>query len=210
MYSVVNEFEECRAQALTLTKSLSLVKDLYSGIEKGLKEHGHSQTKLMYTDNASGELAFHEAATSSLKDNVKHIDLNPYARLPLFSIPSESFSFNYYETFQAMDYACFSILQQLSSSETSHIVVGFDIVYHTNVTGEGGPLAAPRAKAGIVDVVQVSGPDFAYVFKVTNFKTTASVPQNLKTLVCSPRVIKVGRRKGFRNSETSSTSPSSK
>lgn len=51
----MNEFEECRAQALTLTKSLSYVEGCYSGIAESLRLHGLKPTQLMYTDNAHGK-----------------------------------------------------------------------------------------------------------------------------------------------------------
>lgn len=54
MYTVVNEWEEVRNQALTLTKSLSYVAEMYSDILDGLREHGHPPTAFMYTDIASG------------------------------------------------------------------------------------------------------------------------------------------------------------
>lgn len=50
----MNEFEECRSQALTLTKSLSYVEGCYAGIEASLKINGHEPTQLMFTDNARG------------------------------------------------------------------------------------------------------------------------------------------------------------
>jgi hypothetical protein len=53
-YTVVNEFEECQTQSLTLTKCLSFFKGAYEGIAKGLEAHGHPPTALMYTDNAMG------------------------------------------------------------------------------------------------------------------------------------------------------------
>lgn len=56
MYSVVNELEQCRAQALTLTKSLSYVEGCYEGISESLVAHGHEPTCLMFTDNAQGVL----------------------------------------------------------------------------------------------------------------------------------------------------------
>jgi hypothetical protein len=55
-YSVVNEYEECRQQALTLTKSLSYVEDCYTGIRTSLEAYGHEPTQLMFTDNAHGVL----------------------------------------------------------------------------------------------------------------------------------------------------------
>jgi len=44
MYSGVNEFEECRIQALTLTKSLDYVEGCYKNLDTGLQAHGHPPT----------------------------------------------------------------------------------------------------------------------------------------------------------------------
>jgi hypothetical protein len=53
-YTALNEDEQVCGQGLTLTKSLSLVKDMYAGIAKGLKDHGHPPTAWMWTDFAAG------------------------------------------------------------------------------------------------------------------------------------------------------------
>lgn len=58
MYSTVNEFEQCRKQALTLTKGLSFVDGYYKEIEEGLEAHGHPPTAAMWTDNARGSRSF--------------------------------------------------------------------------------------------------------------------------------------------------------
>ena len=83
MYTGVNEFEECRLQALTLTKSLDFVESSYKNLATGLEAHGHPPTQLMYTDNAQNELAYHERTTQSLQENVSHITINPFEHLPL-------------------------------------------------------------------------------------------------------------------------------
>ncbi|KAK7436622.1 hypothetical protein VKT23_019029 [Stygiomarasmius scandens] len=194
LYTVVNEYEECRAQALTLTKSLSLVKDMYKGIEARLQQHGHPPTAFMYTDNASNELAFHESATSSLGENVKHIDLNPFAKLPLLSLPSrEDFAMIYHDNYQAIEMTCFNVLQSLDPDGSSKLILGFDIEYRTEVTGQAGPMLLPRAQKGIVDVIQISKHNIAYVFQVTSFWSKNTVPPNFLSLLLSSRVIKVGR-----------------
>ncbi|KAJ7883870.1 hypothetical protein B0H14DRAFT_2564639 [Mycena olivaceomarginata] len=51
LYTVVSEFEEIRAQCLTLTK------ELYQGIAESLKLHGYGPTQLMWSDNARAERA---------------------------------------------------------------------------------------------------------------------------------------------------------
>ena len=60
MYSMVNELEQCRSQALALTKSLTFVEGSYKGVAAGLAAHGHKPTELLYTDNAQAKLAFHK------------------------------------------------------------------------------------------------------------------------------------------------------
>lgn len=37
LYTLVNEFEDCRGQALTLTKSLSYVEECFTGISESLQ-----------------------------------------------------------------------------------------------------------------------------------------------------------------------------
>lgn len=56
-YTVINEFEEVRAHSLTLTKSLSFVKDMFDGVQQGLKDSQNPPTELVYTDSPQSELA---------------------------------------------------------------------------------------------------------------------------------------------------------
>ncbi|KAF7363971.1 hypothetical protein MSAN_01055600 [Mycena sanguinolenta] len=58
LYSVVNEYEEVRATTLCLTKAMPFVQGLYEGIEKGLKEHGHKPTQVVYCDQPQGKSWF--------------------------------------------------------------------------------------------------------------------------------------------------------
>ena len=111
-YSVVNEFEECHSQAMTLTKSLSYVQGCYEGIASSLQAHGHEPTQLMFTDNARAEVKFHEADTPSLKKNVVHVELDKYARLPRLQLPDPSnvSVVVYYES-DMIDNACDNLLQ---------------------------------------------------------------------------------------------------
>lgn len=54
-YTVVNEFEEVRAHSLTQTKSLAEVKDLFEGIQDGLKNSNNPPTQILYTDSPQGK-----------------------------------------------------------------------------------------------------------------------------------------------------------
>ena len=50
-YTVLNEFEEVRGHALTLTKSLGFVKDMFEGIQQGLQNSQNPPTQILYTDS---------------------------------------------------------------------------------------------------------------------------------------------------------------
>ncbi|KAJ7112167.1 hypothetical protein C8R44DRAFT_798187, partial [Mycena epipterygia] len=50
-YTILNEFEEVRAHSLTLTKSLLFVKDMFDGIQQGLKDSQNPPTQILYTDS---------------------------------------------------------------------------------------------------------------------------------------------------------------
>lgn len=155
MYTVVNEFEECRLQALTLTKSLNFVEGCYKDLAIGLQAHGHNPTELMYTDNAQAELAFHER-TQSLQENVSHIVINPYDHLPLLLHPAEH-HFVCYDAADLIDSACSGLLSGIEQSGDK-LVVGLAICYTEQCNT--GP------QSGGIDLIQISTGDTVYLFKV--------------------------------------------
>ena len=53
-YNLVNQYEEVRAESLTLTKSLSFVREMLQKVQTGLKAVGHPPTALLYTDSPQG------------------------------------------------------------------------------------------------------------------------------------------------------------
>jgi hypothetical protein len=161
MYSGVNEFEECRIQALTLTKSLNYVEGCYKGLEAGLKAYGHGPTELIYTDNAQAELAFHERTTPSLKQNVSHVVLDPYAHLPALKLP-DNFKMCYYDASDLIDAACDSLLSR-TGPDMPKLIVGLGLKYVVESDGNGGYISQSEK----IDVIQIATGDTVYVFKVT-------------------------------------------
>ncbi|KAJ7772000.1 hypothetical protein DFH07DRAFT_937710 [Mycena maculata] len=67
-YTVVNEFEEVRAHALTQTKSLAVVEDMFEGIQDGLKNSKNPPTQILYTDSPQGKWS--EILTTTASDSV--------------------------------------------------------------------------------------------------------------------------------------------
>lgn len=174
MYSSLNEFEECRGQALTLTKRLDYLDGYYEELRKGLQAHGHQPTQYMYTDNAAGkaispsvlrlsdessaaELSFHENATPSLTENVQHVLLNPFSHLRPLVIPN-TYTCHFYEGADLIDAACCSLLSSLQSTHEHH-VIGFDIKYETSQDS--------RLESALsLDLIQLASEHKIYVFRV--------------------------------------------
>lgn len=187
LYSVVNEFEECRSQALTLTKSLSYIEGCYTGIAESLQKHGHKETKLMFSDNARAERAFHEACTPSLKKDVVHIKSDRYANLPALELPQTPIIYLYHA--DLIDETCLHLLEKAGSNPTSHLVAGVAFEYEVDPDGQGGLI--PR-HGNSIDTVQISVFGNVYVFKITHLKSQTSAPPNLVALLASQHIVKTG------------------
>lgn len=167
LYTLVNEYEEIRGQALTLTKSLSYIQGMISGISEGLKIHGYPPTEYMWTDNAKGklislccrlssylhtaELQFHESATPSLALNVHHIEADTYSNLPKIDIPNGFMTISYNESERDLiDDACLNIMRQIP--ESGKLFVGFHIEYN--------------GSSNKIDVIVLCTCNTIYTFKV--------------------------------------------
>jgi hypothetical protein len=54
-YTLLNNFEELRANSLTQTKSLEEVNDMFEGVQQGLKDSGNPPLQFLYTDSPQGK-----------------------------------------------------------------------------------------------------------------------------------------------------------
>ncbi|KAK7448771.1 hypothetical protein VKT23_013502 [Stygiomarasmius scandens] len=192
VYTIANEWEEERAQVLAPTKSLAFLSEVFTDIEKGLEDHGHPPTQFFWTDNAKGELPFHESTTKALSKNVKHIEIDPYEHLPVLSLP-ENMPLTYHSASDLINGACEVILSHVPEDNNNHLVVGFDVEWQLDTTGQPGPGSVPHSRTGQVDVISISLESEVYVFKVSHFTNETSLPACLRAILKSPRIVKVGR-----------------
>ena len=142
---------------------MSYVEDCYTGIANGLKANGHEPTQLMYTDNARGELSFHEATTPSLKEGVIHVEADQFAHLPKLTLPKE-IPLIYHDTMDLIDSTCESLLQRAQLDLFHRLVIGFDVEYEVEFDGQGG--VVPKSDKKGCDVIQIAVSDAIYVLKV--------------------------------------------
>ncbi|KAF9044693.1 hypothetical protein BDP27DRAFT_1374097 [Rhodocollybia butyracea] len=179
LFSLVNEWEEIRAQAMALTKGFSILPEMFKQVSVGLKEHGHQPTALYYCDNPTAERDFHERVTESLRDGVQHIINKPGKNLPKFKLDPRTVAIEYFDNSMLINNVCEEILEsmeQLSISE--QLVVGLSVCC---ISG-----------SEILKSIQLRMPEKILIFQVIQLHAE-NVPTCLRSFLTSPRIIKAGR-----------------
>lgn len=125
LFTVVNEYEQVRWQALVPTKALEHIKGGLEGIVSSLKTRGLPPPLIAYTDNVHSDYATAVECIPSLKadvPNVQKMSSYPIAHLgqDVTSIPAS--------TFAAVDNVCAGILQLVSNdageNDAKPIIIG--------------------------------------------------------------------------------------
>ncbi|KAJ3771035.1 hypothetical protein FB446DRAFT_789987 [Lentinula raphanica] len=179
LFSLVNEWEEIRAQAMGLTKGFSILPEMFKQVQKGLEEHGHQPTNIYYCDNPSAERDFHERTMDSLKRNVIHItsprnDIE--ARYPYLELPP-NVAIKFYSTYMLINNACESILEAVEALPPSETLV---LALSVSCTVQRSLFS-----------IQFRTSDKLAVFEITHL-TPGQIPPCLRSVLTSCRIIKVG------------------
>ncbi|KAK1232444.1 hypothetical protein PQX77_004420 [Marasmius sp. AFHP31] len=179
LFSLVNEWEEIRAQSLTLTKGFSILPEMFKQVSAGLKEHGHQPTSIYYCDNPPAEREFHERVTESLKKDVRHVPPQTvYSETSPFKLSSP---FEFYESFMLINNACDEVLEVLETLRpTETLAVAISVSYggqHTHQTLQG---------------LQIRMRNKIFVLNVSELSSLDTIPISLRSLLTNPRIVKVG------------------
>ncbi|KAF9059130.1 hypothetical protein BDP27DRAFT_1431786 [Rhodocollybia butyracea] len=121
-YAGINEWEEIRAQLMTLTKGFSVLPEMFKQFSNGLKEHGHPPTSLYFCDNPPAERDFHERVTESLKDRVQHVAVNPFHCFASFEIMFTE-TVEFYSDPVLINNSCEAILKLLDALPPSETLI---------------------------------------------------------------------------------------
>ncbi|KAJ6482041.1 hypothetical protein C8R47DRAFT_1283386 [Mycena vitilis] len=195
-YTVLNEFEEVRAHALTQTKSLAVVEEMFEGIQEGLKNSNNPPTQILYTDSPQGthllpfahkadsipaERSFHESINRSLSHNVVAVnawtDLPPFVRCQGIQTVIVSDSVD-------IENAASDVLEDLvnvSSSSSPLYLVAIAIKTDQH---PGEPVR--------LDIIQLRTQDKIYVFRVSNLTARSDVLPSLRAILTNSSIIKIG------------------
>ncbi|KAJ7146921.1 hypothetical protein C8R44DRAFT_845839 [Mycena epipterygia] len=141
-----------------------------AGIVKSLHEHGHQPISFMYTDNVQADKQFFEQVVPTLRANVDH---TPTAgiqkKYPAAEVPND-LVVRIASSIPLIDAACLSIMSDVGDETTGRSRIGH----------------FPAA------MMQIVVDKVAYLLQIYHLNNPSHVPESLKALLFSPRVIKVG------------------
>ncbi|KAF9065307.1 hypothetical protein BDP27DRAFT_1424992 [Rhodocollybia butyracea] len=178
LFSLVNEWEEIRAQAMTLTKGFSILPEMFKQVSIGLKEHGQQPTALYYCDNPTSERDFHERVTESLAVGVQHVISEPGKNLPKFMFNPGAPVVEYFDNSMLINNACEEILEHMEGlSVSEQLIVGLSTCC---ISG-----------SDTLKSIQLRTPEKILIFHVIHLHVD-NIPTCLRSLLTSPRIIKVG------------------
>ncbi|KAJ7734018.1 hypothetical protein DFH07DRAFT_944774 [Mycena maculata] len=160
--------------------SLAFVKDMFEGIQQGLKDNKHPPTQILYTDSPQSERTFHEAINSALCKDVEQV--TAWSDLPPFIRDSQILAATLCESVEISNSAS-DILQDIIAPTVSSqlLLVAVAIKAEQRI---GKP---PR-----LDIIQLRTKDRIYVFKVTALNSRSHVLPSLVAIFTNPSILKIG------------------
>ncbi|KAF7304332.1 hypothetical protein HMN09_00835000 [Mycena chlorophos] len=178
MYSAVNENEEVRAYALTLTQSFPPLTGFYQRMQTELVRHGHKPTQLMYTDRPKHERPWLEKNIPSLTTDVTHIIRDRFRHLPEFILPHPN-PLQHSDSPPEINSICNDILEGLMEvAPNTPLVLVLDA----------------KSDAGAVHILSIRCEKGLFVFNASFVSSPNHVPPCLRSVLTNPDIIKVGYR----------------
>jgi len=186
LFTLLNEYEQIRAQAFVPTKSLS---HLQAGLEemvKSLEKHGLAQPILGFTDNVATDAPFFKRCIPSLAKNVNAAQFDEFSDLPRLVLP-EHVAVHVCTTEAEITIACNTIMESLPPESTGKVLkIGYDQewCFQAGQFGDG-----PQKTA----LIQIALPSVVFIMRTYQLK---KLPASLQIILNSPRILKVGRNVG--------------
>ena len=164
LFTVLNEFEQIRYQALVPTKSLVHIEAGMQGIVQSLREHGHAQPAFGFTDNVASDYSTMVRCIPSLAEDVMlPSELGQgEGDLPIATMPIST-QLHLCQTSELITQACSELLGLIEDDGSDKLYVGFDIDVET---------VAGKAKAtDQTSAIKIATDSTVYIFKVRKFHT---------------------------------------
>ncbi|KAJ7247258.1 hypothetical protein C8J57DRAFT_1523038 [Mycena rebaudengoi] len=182
LWSMNNHLQQTRQMLLAPTKHLHHIEAPVRGVIKSLHEHGHAPISLLWTDNVKADIKFAERVIPTLRGDVNHQVADGGRRYSPFTLPA-NLQISIASTINLIDNACTSILADLGLEGDTKIVVGFSIEWDWQASKAGHFPAA---------LMQIAFEDHVHLLQIYHIVKPCDVPESLRALLFSERVIKVG------------------
>ncbi|KAJ7213263.1 hypothetical protein C8J57DRAFT_1602153 [Mycena rebaudengoi] len=182
LWSMNNHLQQTRQMLLAPTKHLHHIEAPVRGIIKSLHEHGHAPISLLWTDNVKADIKFAERVIPTLRGDVNHQVADGGRRYSPFTLPA-NLQISIASTVNLIDNACTSILADLGLEGDTKIVVGFSIEWDWQASKAGHFPAA---------LMQIAFEDHVHLLQIYHIVKPCDVPESLRALLFSERVVKVG------------------
>ncbi|KAJ6610745.1 hypothetical protein B0H10DRAFT_2224787 [Mycena sp. CBHHK59/15] len=164
---------------LLLPRSLEEVKDMFEGIQQGLKDSGNLPTQILYTDSPQAEREFHESLVASLNENV--VLVTDWTDLPPFQLTPGIQTFFVSDSME-MEAAAHEILQDFGHPTQSQLYL-----VALAINAEHCPGEPPR-----LHIIQFRTQNKVYVFKVSSLTSPSDVLPSLRAILTNTSIIKIG------------------
>ncbi|KAJ3124653.1 hypothetical protein HK098_000938 [Nowakowskiella sp. JEL0407] len=180
LYTLVNEYEEIRMQTFMPTKSFSHLIQPFNNLQQSLKNFGHSEPDLFFTDNVTNEKEFLLKSFPSLGQNIQ-TPANVMTHLDTYEIP-KTIAISIISNPHEADVVLNLLIEEIIKNEAITIpVIGFDTEWLYN------PLTKVSDRTAVVQIAF----ETRIITKVYHWRT---LPEALKVMMKSRRVIKTGRQ----------------
>jgi len=183
VHSMMNNYGELRLHNLVATKSLQPLVGSIKNMLNSLQRYGHPQPELLFVDDVRGEGNFFTKNIPSLTKNVQPLSLDPYPHLEEYQLPSNVKIVVANTLNQCSQYLDAHIIDCLDSATEDRIVIGLDCEWcYDQFLGSGKVALCQIAREDIVIIIQLH--------------LIGHIPDSLKLILTSKRIIKVGRNVG--------------
>ncbi|KAJ7461210.1 hypothetical protein FB451DRAFT_1498462 [Mycena latifolia] len=183
LWTMTNEHEQVRQMLFTPTDHLYHIEQPLRDVVRSLHEHGHEPISFLWTDNVAADRQFAERVIPTLRVGVNSDSTTSSIALPPATIPND-LNVHLASSLHLIDLACSSIMSNVGDETTDQkIVVGFSIEWDWQASKAGHFPAA---------MMQISLNTSVNLLQIYHIQKPEHVPESLKALLLSKRVLKVG------------------
>lgn len=164
LFTVLNEFEQIRWQALVPTKSLEHIKSGLRGIVKSLTDHGLELPRFAFTDNVRSDYSTAMECIPSLQSHTTTHPAIPASVIDPLTLP-ESVMVLPLTNYTAIANACATIIADAAATTAEGIVLGMKLEWNYSVKTDATSATSQHSLRRL-SWLHIAGYDKVYLIRV--------------------------------------------